>query len=84
MKIKTRLHASQLYVPKDFLDKLDLDKESEILIELDEENKRILIHTQNPQSKKSPTQWILNAMENLPEGKGSLDDDLQEYNFEDI
>jgi antitoxin component of MazEF toxin-antitoxin module len=84
MKIKTRLHASQLYLPKDFLEKLSLNKESEITLELDEENKRILIHTPNSDKIDNPTEWVLNAMANLPVGKGNLNEDMHEYNYDDI
>lgn len=84
MKIKTRLHASQLYLPKDFLDRLSLDKESEVILELDEDNQRIIVQTQPAPGHKNPTEWILNAMEHLPTGEGDTSEDFHEYDFEDI
>ena len=84
MKIKTRLHASQLYLPKDFLEKLALDKESEVILELDEENKCLLIQSEQNAVEENPAKWILNAMANLPSGVGSFNEDQKEYDFDDI
>ena len=83
MKIKAKLHASQLYIPKDFLKKLSLGRESEVLLELDEKNRFLLI---KPDNKGTiPKDWILNATENVPATiPGDSKEDDGEYQYDDI
>jgi hypothetical protein len=42
MILKGKLHASQLYIPRDILAKLALGRESEVFLEFDENVKRRL------------------------------------------
>ncbi|MFX0101259.1 MAG: AbrB/MazE/SpoVT family DNA-binding domain-containing protein [Candidatus Hodarchaeota archaeon] len=83
MRIKVKLHASQLYIPKDFLQKLSLGKESEVYLELDEKGQFLLIKPEN--QGKVPKEWILNATENVPATiPGDSEEDEREYGYDDI
>ncbi|MHA1680780.1 MAG: AbrB/MazE/SpoVT family DNA-binding domain-containing protein [Promethearchaeota archaeon] len=83
MKIKAKLHASQLYIPKDFLQKLSLGKESEVFIELDKNGQFLRIIPENQGT--IPKEWILEATENVPATiPGDSEEDEREYGYDDV
>ena len=83
MILKSRLHASQLYIPKEILAKLALGRESEVFLEFDEE-KNILTITPGQQPPVSK-EWFLRVLSNPPETlDGSPGEDSREYDYDDI
>ncbi|MHA1377644.1 MAG: AbrB/MazE/SpoVT family DNA-binding domain-containing protein [Candidatus Helarchaeota archaeon] len=83
MKIKTKLHSSQVYIPKKILELLSIGPNSEVYMELDEEN-QVLIITLHENEKVSKAQ-VLDMIENPPlPSKGKYQEDQVEYNYEDI
>ena len=83
MKIKAKLHASQLYIPKRFLQKLSLGRESEVFIELDEKAKVLLVIPENQGTV--PKDWVLHATKNAPPTiPGVNNEDESEYGYDDL
>ncbi|MEX2728995.1 MAG: AbrB/MazE/SpoVT family DNA-binding domain-containing protein [Candidatus Sigynarchaeum springense] len=81
--IKSKLHASQVYIPKNFLEKLAIDKNAEIFLEFDEKSNAIIITAKKPES--DPLKWILEATKNPPKTLGGNElEDLKEYDFDDV
>jgi len=83
MLIKSKLHASQLYIPKDFLAKLSIDKESDVYLEFDEKTNAIIVTAKK--SDVDPKEWILKFTKNPPKTLGGdASEDLKEYDYDDI
>jgi hypothetical protein len=83
MILKGKLHASQLYIPKDILAKLALGRESEVLLEFDEKrNALVITPSQQPSISKD---WFLNVLTNPPETiDGNAEEDTKEYDYDDL
>jgi antitoxin component of MazEF toxin-antitoxin module len=83
MLIRSKLHASQLYIPKDVLEKLAIGKESEITMEFDEDRKVLVIYSSA--EKTVPVSWFLDILDNPPETiGGNPEEDSKEYDYNDI
>jgi hypothetical protein len=83
MLVKAKLHASQLYIPKDILLRLSIGKDSEVYMEFDEERKTLVISAKANDSV--PISWFLDILANPPETiGGDPDEDLKEYDYDDI
>ena len=83
MKIKTKLHSSQLYIPKKFLELLSIGVNSEVYMELDEQNQLIIIKIH--ENEKISKNQVLDMIESPPlPDKGDYLEDQVEYNYEDI
>ena len=83
MKIKTKLHANQLYIPQNFIKKLKLGSESEVFLELDEDTQSLIVtsHENNQENKEILLDMIRNPPIPL---KGNSDEDFKEYDYDDI
>ena len=83
MLIKSKLHASQLYIPREILAKLAIGKESEISMEFDEERKVLVVYSND--KKPVPASWLLDILDHPPETiEGNPEEDSKEYDFDDI
>ncbi|HME53586.1 MAG TPA: AbrB/MazE/SpoVT family DNA-binding domain-containing protein [Candidatus Lokiarchaeia archaeon] len=83
MLVKSKLHASQLYIPKEMLARLSIGKDSEVYMEFDENRKTLVISAKA--DEPVPVSWFLDILANPPETiGGDPDEDLKEYDYDDI
>ena len=83
MLVNAKLHASQLYIPKDILSRLSIGKDSDVYMEFDEKRKTLVISAKA--NEPVPISWFLDILANPPETiGGDPDEDLKEYDYDDI
>ncbi|MHA1521744.1 MAG: hypothetical protein ACTSRK_16310 [Promethearchaeota archaeon] len=83
-KIKTKLHSSQLYLPKIILSKLSLKPNSDVYLIYDADKKECRIQPVHGVSKKNATTKLLQMTKSPPKSVGNILEDYTEYDFGDI
>ena len=83
-KIKTKLHSSQLYLPKFILSKLSLKPNSQVYLIYDDDKNECRIQPVSVSSAKNVTSKLLKMTKNPPKSVGNILEDYTEYDYSEI